>query len=89
MKNTNSKMTTNSQQLNQQLNLKKKHTKQTTEQEQNHKNEDHRVGYPQGEGWRKMGGKVQGIRSINGRYKIGRGRLRIVQEMEKSKNLYV
>ena len=33
--------------------------------------------------------KVQGIRSINGRYKIDRGRLRIVQEMEKPKNLYV
>ena len=36
-----------------------------------------------------MGEKVQGIRSINGRYKIGRGRLRIVQEMEKPKNLYI
>ena len=34
-----------------------------------------------------MGEKVQGIRSINGRYKIDRGRLRIVQEMEKPKNL--
>ena len=30
-----------------------------------------------------MGEKVKGIRSINGRYKIDRGRLRIVQEMEK------
>ena len=35
------------------------------------------------------GGKAQGIRSRNGRYKIDRGRLRIVQEMEKPKNLYV
>ena len=34
-----------------------------------------------------MGEKVQGLRSINGRYKIDR--LRIVQEMEKPKNLYV
>ena len=33
--------------------------------------------------------KVQGIRSINGRYKIDKGRLRIVWEMEKPKNLYV
>ena len=33
--------------------------------------------------------KVQGIRSINGRYKIDRGRLRIVWEMEKPRNLYV
>ena len=36
-----------------------------------------------------MGEKFQGIRSINGRDKISRGRLRIVQEMEKPKNLYV
>ena len=39
-------------------------------------------------GWR-MGEKVQGIRSINGRHKIDRGRLRIVWEMEKPKNIYV
>ena len=36
-----------------------------------------------------MGEKLQGIRSINGRYKIDRGSLRIVWEMENSKNLYV
>ena len=36
----------------------------------------------------RMGEKVQGIRSINGRYKIDRGWLRIVLEMEKPKNLY-
>ena len=35
-----------------------------------------------------MGEKVQGIRSINGRHKIGRRLLRIVQEMEKQKILY-
>ena len=35
------------------------------------------------------GGKVQGISSINVGYKIDRGRLRIVWEIEKSKNLYV
>ena len=40
-----------------------------------------------GEG--EMGKKVQGIRSINDRYKIDRGRLRIVWEMEKPKDLYV
>ena len=40
-----------------------------------------------GEG--RMGKKLEGIRSINGRYKIDRGRLRIVWEMEKPKNLYV
>ena len=37
----------------------------------------------------RMGGKVQGIKSIIGRYKIDRERLRIVQEMEKLKNLYL
>ena len=37
----------------------------------------------------RMGEKVQGIRSITGRYKIDMGRLRIVREMEKPKNLYV
>ena len=36
-----------------------------------------------------MGEKIQGIRSINGRYKIDRRRLRIVWEVEKPKNLYV
>ena len=31
-----------------------------------------------GEGKERIGGKVQGIRSITSRYKIDRGRLRIV-----------
>ena len=42
--------------------------------------------HQQGEGGRRMGEKVQGIRSINGRYKIDRGRLRIVSKMKKPKN---
>ena len=46
-------------------------------------------GYQQGGGWGRMGKKVQGIRSINGRYKIDRGSLRIVWEMDKLKNLFV
>ena len=46
-------------------------------------------GYQQGGGGGRMREKVQGIRSINGRYKINRGRVRIVWEMEKPKNLYV
>ena len=37
----------------------------------------------------KWGKRVQGIRSINGRFKIDRGRLRIVQEMWKPKTLHV
>ena len=42
-----------------------------------------------GKGRRENGENVQGIRSISGRYKIDRGRVRIVWEMEKSKILYV
>ena len=42
-----------------------------------------------GRGWGRMGGKVQEVRSIIGRYKIDRGRLRIVWEIEKPKNLYM
>ena len=41
------------------------------------------------EGKEENGEKVQGIRNINGRWKIDRGRLRIVWEMEKPRNLYV
>ena len=37
----------------------------------------------------RMGEKVQGIRSLNGRYKIDRRRVRIVWEMEKPKNLHI
>ena len=37
----------------------------------------------------RMEEKLQGIRSIIGRYKIDRGRLRTVWKMEKPKNLYV
>ena len=48
--------------------------------------EDYQWGGGGGGEW---GENVQGIRSINGRYKIDRGRLRIVQQMEKPKNLYV
>ena len=32
--------------------------------------------------------KVQGIRNINGRYKIDKKRLKIVWDMEKPQNLY-
>ena len=35
------------------------------------------------------GKKVQGIRSIVGRHKTDRGRLRIIREVEKPKNLYI
>ena len=76
----NSKMTTNSE-------LSKTRPKKTKnknelskqlEQEQIHRNRDHMESYQQGSRRGRMGEKIQGIRSINGRYKIDRGRLRIV-----------
>ena len=42
-----------------------------------------------GRGRDRKGEKVKGISGINGRYKIDKGRLRIVEEMEKPKNLNV
>ena len=69
----NSKMTTNSNY--QQLNLKnnQKQTKQITGTGTEYRNGDHMEGYQWGEGEGRMGEKVQGIRSISGRYKIGGG----------------
>ena len=49
----------------------KKLSKQA-EQEQNHKYGDHLEGYQLGVGRRRMGEKVQGLRSILGQYKIDR-----------------
>ena len=75
------------------MNLKKKPTQKRTK-------ETTRTG-AESQKWRSHGGlsagreagrmreKVQGIRSIIGRYKIDRGRLRIVWEMEKPKNIHV
>ena len=84
----NSKMTTNSQLSTTEPEKQKQKLSQQLEQEQNHRNGDHMEGYQWG-GTGGMGEKVQGIRSIIGRYKIDRGRLKIEWEMEKPKNLYV
>ena len=73
----NGKMTTNSQLSTTKPKNKNELSKQL-EQEQNHRNVNHMEGYQQGRGGRRMGKKVQGIRSIIGRYKIDRVRLRIV-----------
>ena len=81
----NRKMTTNLQ-LSMTEPKKQKQKLSELEQEQNHRNGDHMEGYQQGEAGR-MEEKVQQIRSIIGRHKIDRGRLRIVWEMEKLKNL--
>ena len=80
IKTMNIKMTTNSQPSTtgpKKTKTKNKLSKQL-EQEQNPRNGDHMEGYQWGRGRGRMGEKVQGIRSINGRYKIDRGRLRIV-----------
>ena len=70
MKTMNIKMTTDSQlSTTESKKSKNKQTKQP-EQEQNHRYRDHLESY-QGEGGRRIGEKVQGIRSIIGRYKIG------------------
>ena len=83
-----SKMTTNSQlsTTEPKTNTKRK-TKETGIGTESQKWRSH-GGLSVGEPGR-MGEKVQGIRSIIARHKIDRGRLRIVWEIEKPKNLYV
>ena len=80
-------MTTNTQLSTTEPKKQKQKLNNQLEQEQNLRNKDHMEGYQWG-GGREWGKKVQGQRSIIGRHKIDRWRLRIVQEMEKSKNLY-
>ena len=76
----NSKMTTNSQlsTTKPKKNKTKNKLSKQLEQEQNHRNGDPMEGYQ----WEWGGGewreRVQGIRSITGRHKIDKGRLRIV-----------
>ena len=57
---------------------KKEKLRKQLELEQNHRNGDHLEYYQQGGERGRMGERVQGLRSINGRYEIDRGRLRIV-----------
>ena len=73
-------MTTNSQLSAMESKTKQNKTKlsKQLEQGQYHRNGDHMEGYQQGSGRRREGGKVQRISSINGRWKIDRGRVRIV-----------
>ena len=71
-----SKITTNSKLST--TETRKQNLSKHLEQEQNQRNGDHMEGYQQGRGRGRMGKKVQGIRSLNDRYKIVRGRLRIV-----------
>ena len=56
----------------------KRKLSQQLEQKQNHRNGDHMEGYQYGI-WRgRDGGKVQRINSVNDRWKIDRGSVRIV-----------
>ena len=71
----NSKMTTNSQISTTKPKKTKNKLSKQLEQEQNHRNGDHMEGYQQREERGRMGEKVQGIRSIIGKYKIDRRRL--------------
>ena len=76
----NIKMTTNSQLSTTEHKKPKTKTSKQLEQEENHRNGDHMEGYQ----WEReggMGGKVKRIRNTDRRYKINRGRLRIVWEM--------
>ena len=91
IENINSKVTRNSQLSTTEPKTSKNKNKlsKQLEQEQYHRNGDHMEGYQRGGVEERMGEKVQGIRSIIGRYKIDRGRLRTVWEMTKPKNLYI
>ena len=73
----NSKLTTNLQLSTTELNKNKYKLRKQLQQEQNHRNGDHMKVY-QLEGRRRMGVKVQGLKSTIGRYKIDRGMSRIV-----------
>ena len=73
-----SERTTNSQlSITEPKKQKQKLSKQL-EQEQNHRNGDYMESFHWGGEGGNMREKVQGIRSINGRYKINRWRLQIV-----------
>ena len=72
----NNKMTTNSQ-LSTTEPKNKNELSQQPKQEQIHRNGDHMEGYQQGEWVGREGEKVQRISSINCRWKIDSGRLRI------------
>ena len=66
-------MTTNTQLSTTEPKKKKNELSKQVEQEQIHRSRDHMEGYQWVGGKGRVGEKVQGIRSINGRYKIGEG----------------
>ena len=64
-------MTANSQLLMTTPKTNKSELSKQLEQEQNYRNGDHMEGYQRRRGEERMGEKLQGIRSIIGRHKIG------------------
>ena len=86
----NIKMTTDSQlSTTEPKKQKQKQTKQETRTGTDSQKQRSHGGLSVGRGRGRTGGKAQEVRGIIGRYKIVRGRLRIVQEIEKPKKLYV
>ena len=86
IKNMNIKMTTNSQLLTTTPKTEKQ-TKRTTRTGAEPQRWRSHGGLSRGEWEGERGRKVQRISSINDSWKIDRGRVRIVQEMQKPKNL--
>ena len=80
-KTMNSKMTTNSQLLTSKHEKQQRQTKQTTRTGTEPQKWRSHGGLSAGRERCRMGEKVQGTRSIIGRYKIDRGRLTIIQEI--------
>ena len=78
IKNINSKMTTNLQLSTAEPKKPSNKLSKQLEWEQYHRNGDQMEGYQWGRERRVKGEKTQGIRSINGRSKVDKGRLRIV-----------
>ena len=85
----NSKITNSQLSTNEPKKQNQKLSKQV-EQEQNHRNGDHMDGYQQWGGvGLENGGVCTGNKKLNWQVQNRQGRLRIVWEMEKPKNLYV
>ena len=86
----NSKMTTNSQlSTTEPKKQNKNKLSKQLEQEQNHRNGDHMEDCQLRKRRGRMGEKLQGIRSIIGRYKIDRGEVKNSIGNRGAKNLYV
>ena len=86
---TNAQLPTNEPKKVKERTQQKQKLSKQLEQEQNQRNGNHMEGFQWGGGREEWGGKLQGRRSITGRYKIDGERSKMVQETENSNNLYV